>query len=331
MASAARFLRKSLTVIAAATGALVVVLAVVTAAGTYAIERGHPPPGRFVDVEGGRLHIVERGPADAPAVVLLHGATANLGDPNLALGDRLGERYRVILVDRPGHGWSDRPGGRAAASPARQAELIHQALTRIGVTRPIVVGHSWSGALAPAYALAFPDDVAALVLLAPVTHPWPGGVGLINELAAAPVIGQLIARTVVLPAGYLMMTPALHMIFAPQTPPADYVARTGARLVLRPAEFIANAEDLVDLKANIAAQAPRYGEIKAPVAIIAGDKDTIVSTDIHARVLARQLPDATLTVLPGVGHMVNFAAAERIVQAVDAMAGKKGLASPLAK
>lgn len=222
--------------------------------------------------------------------------------------------------DRPGHGWSDRPGGRAASSPAVQAVLIHQALTRIGVTRPIVVGHSWSGALATAYALAFPDAVAGLVLLAPVTHSWPGGVGLINELAAAPVIGQLIARTVVLPAGYLMMRPAVHMIFAPQAPPADYVARTGARLVLRPAEFIANAEDLVDLKANIAAQAPRYGAIKAPVTIIAGDKDTIVSTDIHSRVIAAQLPSATLTVLPGVGHMVNFAAPGRIVEAVDAMA-----------
>ena len=302
--------------------AIPAVLAIVTAVGAIAIDRANPPLGRFIEVDGGRLHVVERGPPDAPPVVLLHGASGNLGDPQLALGERLAERYRVILIDRPGHGRSDRPGGRDAAAPARQAALINQALTRMGVTRPIMVGHSWSGALVTAYALDFPDGLAGLVLLAPVTHPWPGGVGLINELVAMPVLGRLIAHTIVLPAGYLLMTPALAAAFAPQAPPADYVERARADMVLRPSTFIANAEDLVDLKANVAAQAPRYGEIKAPAAIIAGDRDTIVSTDIHARAIARQLSDATLTVLPGIGHMVNFAAADRVMQAVDALAGR---------
>ena len=92
------------------------------------IEHAHPPTGRFVEVDGGRLHLVELGPAGAPPVVLLHGASGNLGDMRLALGERLARSHRVILIDRPGHGWSDRPGGSADASPARQAALIHQAL-----------------------------------------------------------------------------------------------------------------------------------------------------------------------------------------------------------
>ena len=89
-------------------------------------------------------------------------------------------------------------------------------------------------------------------------------------------------------------------------------------MILRPSEFIANAQDLVDLKAFVTAQAPRYGEIGAPVAIVSGDDtDKTVSTEIHSRAIARQLPHVTLTVLPGVGHMVQYAAPERVVEAID--------------
>ena len=266
-----------------------------------AIEQAHPPAGRFVEVAGGRLHVLELGPADAPAVVLLHGASGNLADMRVALGDRLAARYRVILVDRPGHGWSDRPGGSADASPARQAALIHQALERIGVTRAILVGHSWSGALATAYALAYPEGVAGLVLLAPVTHPWPGGVGWYNPILTARLVGPLFARTVALPLGKLLIGPGVQVVFAPQQPPADYRERAAVELVLRPAELIANAEDLNDLKAFITAQAPNYGAIRTPAVVITGDADTIVSPRIHAEAIAAVLPRGKLIVLPGHG------------------------------
>lgn len=297
-----------------------VALAVATALGTAAIERAHPPQGRFVPVENGRLHVVELGRPDAPAVVLLHGASGNLLDMKLALGDRLAANYRVILIDRPGHGWSDRPDGRADSTPARQAALIHQALETLGVKRAVIAGHSWAGALVTAYALAYPDAVTGLVLLAPVTHPWPGGVGWLNDLAVVPVLGPLVARTIILPVGHFVLEPAVRTVFSPQQPPPDYANRAAAAMALRPSEFLANAEDLVDLKASVAAQAPRYGEISAPVAIFAGDRlDTIVSTDIHSRAIARQLPHATLTVLPEMGHMVNHAAAGLVEQAIAGM------------
>jgi pimeloyl-ACP methyl ester carboxylesterase len=300
--------------------AVVAALAVVTLIGTRLIERSYPPEGRFVDVGGGRLHIVELGRPDAPPVLLLHGASGNLGDLKLALGDRLAARYRVILVDRPGHGWSDRPDGRGDASPARQAPLIHQALTRIGVSRSIVLGHSWSGALATAYALAYPEAVSGLVLLAPVTHRWPGGIGWINDLIAVPVVGPLLAHTLILPFGYFLVPPGVARVFAPETPPPDYIERTGARMILRPSEFIANAQDLAGLKDFVTAQSPHYGDIKVPVAIIAGDADPIVTTDIHSRAIAGQLPHAMLTVLPGVGHMIPYAATDLVVRAVDDVA-----------
>ena len=117
----------TIVVIAAA---LLGVFAVVSSWAVVAIERANPPKGRFIEVDGGRLHVVELGAADAPAVVLLHGASGNLGDMRVALGDVLAARYRVILIDRPGHGWSERHGGRADASPARQAALLHRALEK---------------------------------------------------------------------------------------------------------------------------------------------------------------------------------------------------------
>jgi pimeloyl-ACP methyl ester carboxylesterase len=139
------------------------------------IEARYPPAGRFVQVGGGRLHVIEAGPA-APlgTVVLLHGASGNAADPMLALGQKLSGRYRVLAVDRPGHGWSDRIDGQAAASPARQAALIAEALRALGVGRAVVVAHSWAGAVAPNLALDHADVTGGLVLFAPVTHPWPG-------------------------------------------------------------------------------------------------------------------------------------------------------------
>ena len=213
-------------------------------------------------VAGGRLHVVDLAPArpsDAPPIVLLHGASGNLEDQRLTLGTALAARHRVILVDRPGHGFSDRPGGQADASPGRQAALIAQALARLGVARAIVVGHSWSGALAAALALDFPERVAGLVLLAPVTHPWPGGISWYNRLASTPVIGRLFAETCAFPLGSLLIARGVENVFEPQLPPADYVRRTATRLVLRPQEFIANAQDVAALKAFVTAQAPRYG------------------------------------------------------------------------
>src|SRR5581483_2341873 len=114
---------------------------------TRHIEAAHPATGRFVPVNGGRMHLVELGNAAAPPLVLLHGAMVNLGDMQLALGERLAMNYRVILVDRPGHGWSERPDGTSDASPARQAELVHQALQLIGVENAVIVAHSWSGSV----------------------------------------------------------------------------------------------------------------------------------------------------------------------------------------
>ena len=100
--------------------ALVIVLgalALITAAGSVLISRTHPPKGRFVPVDGGRLHIDDLGDRlwDETAVVLVHGASGNMEDMRIALGDRLSSHYRTILIDRPGRGWSKREPGHDLA------------------------------------------------------------------------------------------------------------------------------------------------------------------------------------------------------------------------
>ena len=300
-------------------------LGVATLVAVGAIERRHPPAGQFVEVPGGRLHVVDlapQGPAAGPPVVLLHGASGNLEDMRLALAPRLADR-RVILIDRPGHGWSERIGGDADAAPARQAELVAAALARLGVDRAVMVAHSWSGALGAAFALGFPERLAGLVLVAPVTHPWPTAIAWHYRLATIPVVGPLFARTLAWPLGSLLIDASAGSVFAPQAAPDDYVARAALRLVLRPDAFLANARDVADLKVNVARQAPRYRDIRVPTVVIHGEADTTVSPVIHARAFVAAVPTARLVLLPGTGHMPHHTAPDVVVAALERLSASK--------
>ncbi len=314
--------------IAVATIALLAAgLLLATVAGQIWIVHTLRPAGRFVPTGAGRLHVValdadgER--AGAPPLVLLHGASGNLQDMQLALGARLAGRWRVLLIDRPGHGFSAR-GGANAASPSRQAEILHEALQALGAERAILVAHSWSGALATAYAIDYPQRVCGLVLIAPATHPWPGGVAWYYRAATMPLLGPLFAWFCALPFGSLMLGRAVRAVFAPQPPPPDYVRRAAIALALRPKTFIANAQDVARLKVNLMRQAARYREIAAPVAIVCGDCDDTVSTDVHARMLAAEIPHAELHVVPGVGHMPHHACAGQVIAAIESVARAAG-------
>jgi pimeloyl-ACP methyl ester carboxylesterase len=317
-----------------AVAAIILAGAAVTAFAIARIERAHPPSGRFVDVDGGRLHLVELGkrviPSEAaadedsrPPIVLIHGASGNLGDLRLALGDRLARTRRVVMVDRPGHGWSDRPGRADDASPARQAALIAQALERIGVERFVLVGHSFGGTVAAAFALAYPERLAGLVLLAPVTHPWKGGLAWYNALLTTPVAGFVFARALALPVGELLLERGARGVFEPQAMPDDYLRRAATRLLLRPAEFVANAQDIAVLKDFVTTQVPRYGDIAMPTVVLTGDADTTVSPELHSRALAAVLPDARLVILPGVGHMPQHTATDDVIAAIDSVSVKR--------
>jgi len=297
-------------------------LALGTQAGILVVQRTYPAKGMTVGVLGAKINIVDIGPRDSdqPPILMIHGASSNLEVMRQPLGDLLARKHRVILVDRPGHGWSSRDR-EADSTPAVQARMIAEAMEKLDVGRVILVVHSWSGALGARMALDYPERVAGLVMLAPVAYPWPGGVGRYNEVITTPVIGPLLAHTITLPLGLLLAGPGVRTVFQPQVMPEGFVGDTATPLLLRPREFLANAWDLVTLKAAVAAQAPRYGDIKVPVTIIAGDADKTVSTSIHARPFAEAVPQAKLIVLPGVGHMVQNAAPDLVAAEVEAMIG----------
>jgi pimeloyl-ACP methyl ester carboxylesterase len=295
-------------------------LALVTQAGVLRAQRAHPVQGRMVAVSGATLHVVDIGPRDAagPPIVMLHGASANLEVMRQPIGERLAKYHRVILIDRPGHGWSTR-ARLEDSKPEIQGRMIEEALAKLGVGQAIFVVHSWAGALGARLALDYPQRVAGLVMLAPVAYPWPGGVGRYNKIVSTPVVGPLLAYTITLPLGTLLAGSGARGVFLPQTMPDGFVEGSATPLLLRPREFLANAWDLVTLKAAVAEQAPRYGEIKPPITIIAGDADKTVSTNIHSRPLASTAPNAKLIVLPGVGHMLQYAAPDLVIAEIEAM------------
>src|SRR5450631_4081203 len=273
-------------------------LALITQAGVLALQRTYPAQGRTIEVAGAKLNVVDIGPRDAsgPPVVMIHGASSNLEAMRQPLGEMLARNHRVILIDRPGHGWSTRAGAEADSTPALQGRMIDEALQKLGIASAIFVVHSWAGALGARMALDFPQRVAGLVMLAPVAYPWPGGVGRYNEIVTTPVIGPLLAYTITLPLGLFLAEPGARDVFLPQAMPEGFLENTATSLLLRPREFLANARDLVTLKAAVAEQAPRYGDIRVPVTIIAGDADKTVSTSIHARPFAAAVPQTRLIV-----------------------------------
>jgi pimeloyl-ACP methyl ester carboxylesterase len=291
-----------------------------------AIEREYPPVGTFVDVPGGRLQVLDLGKDKAASgtLVLLHGATSNLEEMALGLGRALAARYRVVVFDRPGHGWSARPGGAADAAPERQAALIAAALERMDIGKAVIVGHSLGAAVALAMALDQPGHVGGLVLIAPAAEPdlgaalaWYDRAGVASLFANA-----AFDRTAVVPLGLLMTPVIAAAVFAPSAVPAGFIHAAAIPLMLRPDQLRADAADLAALGAFARRAAPRYGTIRVPTLVITGDADRVVSPQRQAHVLAAAIPGARLVVVPGAGHLPQYADPARVQAEIGALVGE---------
>jgi pimeloyl-ACP methyl ester carboxylesterase len=284
------------------------------------IERRFPPVGTFVTVNGTKLHFVDEGPRDAPVILLIHGASSNLRDMLWPVRQTLGGRYRLIAVDRPGHGWSER--GTGNATPDAQARLIGAFLDTLGVARAVVMGHSFGAAVATALAVERPDKVSGLLVAAPATHAWPSGTtNWYNHFAGVPVAGWMFIRTLALPAGIQRLERATDCVFSPNRKPGTYLDDTGIALVLTPLRFAANSVDLTGLHGHTVRYSHRYREIAAPTIVISGDSDNVVSKDIHSVQLAAAIPGAQLFVVPNVGHKPDYALAPLVAAALETLAG----------
>ncbi len=306
---------------ALASAALVLGLLITSCLFTYwqarRISTAFPPTGAFVDVEGARIHFTQTLPKSGPSgdIVLIHGASGNEADMRLPLGERLAAQgFRVISVDRPGHGWSTRD--EVDSTPARQALQIRQALEKIGVKRAVVAGHSLAGAMTLQLALDHSDIVEGVVLISPVTHPWPGGVASYYYLTAAPYIGAAFTNTFMMPTALAIFDRSLTLVFSPQIPPENYRKLSGVDLVLRPETFRANARDVVGSYDFVEKEQLRYKTIAIPVSIISGDRDAIVLTHIHSYGSARDIPGSQLQILEGIGHSPHWARPDDVSQRI---------------
>lgn len=280
-----------------------------TAWSVHALERAHPPAGRFVQVEGTRLHYVDRGRGHP--VVLVHGASASLTDFRASITPQLAATHRVIAFDRPGYGYSERPDGDWV-DPAHQARLLRKALAALGIERATLVGHSLGGAIVLAHALDYPQATSGVILLGGAAYPWKGGVAWPNHAARVPVLGKLFASTLVVPAGKLLLEQAVAEVFAPNRPTRGYVERTGAALALRPDPFRASAEDVLRMSPYLELQSRRYAGLSLPLLLITGDDDRIVPAWNHAHRLVALLPHARLVELAATGHAPHHVHTEQV-------------------
>jgi len=269
-----------------------------------------PPPGSFVEIEGSRIHYTEVG-AGKP-ILMIHGLGGHHHHMR-PLSEAFGPGYRLITLDRAGSGHSTRAPGLTGRLP-EQARLIHAFIEKLELERPLLVGHSLGGAIALATALDYPQSVAGLALLSPLTQP-------ITELRPefralyipSPLRRRLTMHTVAVPLSIRHAEATLDFVFGPQKAPDDYAIEGGGLLGLRPSHLYASSTDLVAIPLDLEQQQSRYRELSMPVGIIYGTADRVLDYEIHGLRMLEQVANLDLELLEGVGHMPQYAQTERVV------------------
>lgn len=293
------------------------------------VEAQYPASGQYITVDGTRMHVKVMG--QGPDLVFIHGASGSLRDLTLDLMPYLAQSYRVIAVDRPGLGRSARPSGYgglfnvAAEPPALQARLLQGVAEQLNAERPIVVGHSYGGAIALAWALERPDQTAGLVLLGAASNPWPGKLGWLYRINSTRIGSALLIPFLTAFVPHTAIEKTLVEIFEPQRPPEGYMEHFGPDMTLRRSAMRANAQQVNSLRPYLVRMKEQYPTLRLPVEILHGTEDRVVPIHIHSIPLAGQLPDARLTRMEGIGHMPHHAAPETIRAAIDRVALRAGL------
>ena len=266
----------------------------------------------FVTVERLRVHYIESG--TGRTVVMIHGNAGAVEDFEFGVVELLSREYRVVAIDRPGHGKSDRPAGKAE-TVEYQAELLHRTLLHLGITQPVLVGHSWGAALALAYALKYPDEVSAMVLLAPAAYADDGGNVLLRTTIKTPIVGDLsllLGKSIV---GRRVLKRVLARAFFPQTLPDNYFKLATSSWLGRK-QLKAYLEDEWALNDSLKKMSKRYSDIKIPVVIVTGDQDKIVSPKENAYRLQAAIPQSRLIELKETGHEIPQTHPESIYAAL---------------
>ncbi len=264
-------------------------------------ERVVPRSGRVVEVNGGSIHYQTFGPEDGRPVVMIHGLSGQLQHCTYSLTAELEGQYRLIVLDRPGCGYSTRNETRLGELP-EQARMIWDALSKLGVNRPLLVGHSLGGAVSLAMALQQPDNTAGLALLCPATAPQTEVPPMFKGLEVRTTwLRRFIGQTIAVPAAVATRDKVLGAVFDPEPISDEFMTRGGGQLGYRPVSFVTASEDLLGYEATMEAQAARYDELNMPRGLLFGDADAVLHPDTHGRPMQKY--GFVYEELPGLGHM----------------------------
>jgi pimeloyl-ACP methyl ester carboxylesterase len=281
------------------------VLALVVYAAANAVEYRNPPIGRFLEIDGARLHYVEIG--SGLSVVFLHGNATLFQDFTLSEAfATAAKRSRAIAFDRPGFGYSTRPTGRTS-TPTKQADLIAEALRRLDCGPAEVVGHSWGTLVEVALAERHPALVRSLVLLSGYIYPAPHADIAMAVVGAMPIMGDILRYTLSPLIGLVTLPVTLRAMFAPCPVPDRFRREFPRLMMLRPWQWRASFGDGAMMRQAAAAMRPSYSALQVPTFIAAGGEDRIVD-HWHSEKLHQELPPSRLHVIAGVGHMVQHSA-----------------------
>jgi pimeloyl-ACP methyl ester carboxylesterase len=267
-----------------------------------------------VVVDGTSLNYVSAG--SGQPVVLIHGNPGSYQDYTLAVIERLSQSYYVVAFDRPGHGYSERQDS-VHTTVEVQARIIREALDKLGIKKPVLVGHSWGGSLVLAAAVAYEKDLAGIVLLAPAAYPtvsrewW-------SLLPHVPLIGNLVVNRLTPFLGRAMVRKSLQQAYDPQDVQEDYVEQS-LELWIQPDHIRACAYDEWTLGASLIGLSKHYRDIEVPVVIVTGSADRLLNPEEHAYPLHKAIKNSKLVVLPETGHQLPQTRPDAVVSAVDAV------------
>lgn len=247
-------------------------------------------------------------------VVYIHGALTTLEEGLVGLAETLAPNFEITAFDRPGHGESGRDAG--SGSTWRQAELIHAAMGRLGLERPVVVGHSFGGAVAMALALQYPDSVSGAVLLAPIAFPEPRLEIALFGSRALPVTGDWLSLLAA-PTDALLLPALWDGMFLPQRMTPAFRDGFPFDLASGRSQLQADGQDALAMVRSLGRSAALYASCQTRVRVIQGDQDLVVNPLVHGRPLAALLPRGAFTSLPGLGHMAHHFAPEAVSAAID--------------
>jgi len=268
--------------------------------------------GQFVSVDGVNLHYVSAG--SGRPVVLIHGNPGSHQDYPMSLLDKLSRSFHVIAFDRPGHGYSERHDS-VATTVEVQAKLIRDALQKLSIRKPILVGHSWGGSLVLAAAVAHADELSGIVLLAPAAYPnvsiewW-------SLLPHVPVLGKFFVHTLTPLIGRAIVKVNLKEAYHPQAVQQNY-AQQSAELWTQPEQVRAYAYDERTLRSSLKSLSPRYSDIQMPVVIVTGSADLLLEPEKHAYKLHQTINGSQLIVLPQTGHQLPQTRADAVIDAIE--------------